>query len=225
MWRVRARRGSQGGVHDHVGGGGCGVYDSWTVGLIYLAALILGLGTLALQFILSHGGGDAGDHAFEADGGAEADHDLGHGEAQGAGIGGAAALFLSMRFWTFGLMSFGMVGAAIHYLNLCNAIACALVSGVFGVGSGLLASFVFKNLTRGVSSSESATDAIGQLGRVLVPASKEHAGKVRIQIKGKVVDLLATSDSDVAEGEEVLVVEVRGTNAHVERAPTASDKS
>lgn len=195
------------------------------MGLIYLAALILGLGTLALQFVLSHGGGDAGDHAFEVDGGAEADHDLGHAEATGGGIGGAAALFLSMRFWTFGLMSFGMVGAAIHYLGLCNSVVCALVSAVFGILSGLLAAFVFKNLTRGVTSSETATDAVGQLGRVLVPASKKRAGKVRIQVKGKMVDLLATSDSDVAEGEEVLVVEVRGTNAHVERAPTASDKS
>lgn len=194
------------------------------MGLIYLAALILGLGTLALQFVLSHGGGDAGDHSFEVDGGAEADHDMGHAEAEG-GVGGAAALFLSMRFWTFGLMAFGMVGAAMHYLNLCNAIVCALISGVFGVVSGLLAAYVFSKLTRGVSSSESASDAIGQVGRVLVAASKERPGKVRIQIKGKVVDLMATSDSDVTEGEDVLVVEVRGTNAHVERAPTALDKS
>lgn len=186
------------------------------VGLIYLAALIIGLGTQVLQFVMAHaGGGDAG-HEIEVHDGAE--HDISHAETE-SGVGGAAALFLSMRFWTFGLMAFGMVGAAIHYLNLAGVLVSATVSGVFGIACGLLAAAVFRNLTRGVSSSETSADAVGQVGRVLVPAEKGHAGKVRIQLKGKVVDLLATSESDLSEGDEVLVVEMRGTDAHVEPAP------
>ncbi|HQP39496.1 MAG TPA: hypothetical protein PLI95_30140, partial [Polyangiaceae bacterium] len=120
------------------------------MGLIYLAALIIGLGTQVLQFVMAHaGGGDAG-HELEVHDGAE--HDISHAETE-SGIGGTAALFLSLRFWTFGLMAFGMVGASIHYLKLAGVLVSATLSGVFGIACGLLAAAVFRNLTRGVSSS------------------------------------------------------------------------
>jgi membrane protein implicated in regulation of membrane protease activity len=191
------------------------------VGILYLVALILGLGTIGLQFVLSHVSADL-DHDHDFSGG----HDVSpeHGDADGA-LSGAAALFLSMRFWTFALMAFGLVGSALHYLELCNWIVCLVLASGSGLGSGLLAAWVFKNLTKGVTSSESNTDAVGQVARVLVPVSKEHPGKVRIKLKGKVVDMVATTDAEVLEGDEVLVVEMRDTSAHVEAAPTKSSDS
>lgn len=195
------------------------------MGIVYLAALIIGLGTIGLQFILSQvGGGDGGHDVGGHDGELDADGELDggdHGDADG-GLVGAAALFLSMRFWTFGLMAFGIVGAALHYLDLAGFVTALVLSSALGIGSGLLASWLFRNLTKGVTSAETSADAVGQLARVLVPVSPTSPGKVRIKIKGKVIDMIATTDSELVEGQEVLVVEMRDTAAHVEAAPTGS---
>jgi membrane protein implicated in regulation of membrane protease activity len=191
------------------------------VGIFYLAALIIGLGTIALQFILSHSGTDMSHDMDMGSGGADGGHDLSH-DMQGP-LMGAAALFLSMRFWTFALMAFGIVGTALHYLDLCGAAGTLVLAAGSGFGSGLLAAWVFRNLTRGVSSSETSADAVGHVARVLVPMKKGQSGKVRVQIKGKVIDMVATTDSESIEGDEVLVVEMRDTSAHVEPVVTRRD--
>jgi len=205
------------------------------VGIIYLAALVLGLGTLTLQFVLSHiGGGDAdGDGdvddlhldagAEEMDFDGEVDHELelGHGDAGGAShgttVGDAVGVFLSMRFWTFALMAFGMVGSLLHYLNLCGlgvGLALAMVSGLF---SGLAAALTFRMLKGSVSSSTSQDETIGKMAKVTVPLRKGSLGKVRVLVKGKRVDMLAITDAEsVGEGDEVVVVEFRGDHALVE---------
>lgn len=189
------------------------------VGTLYLAALIVGLGTIGLQFVLSHIGGDVG-HGMDGMGGHDFGHDLGHGglghDGDGPNVLAGAAVFLSFRFWTFALMAFGMVGAALHYLALAGFSTTLVLSIVVGVISGLAASLTFRALSRGVTSSETTQDAVGKVGRVLVPAHKGQTGKVRIEIKGKTLDVLATSDAEVVEGDHVLVVEMRGTSAHVE---------
>ncbi|MBI5533419.1 MAG: hypothetical protein HY898_11935 [Deltaproteobacteria bacterium] len=149
---------------------------------------------------------------------------MSHPEVQGA-LAGAAALFLSMRFWTFALMAFGIVGAALHYLELCGFVGTLALALGSGVGSGMLAAWVFRNLTRGVSSSETVTDAVGHVARVLVPMKKGQSGKVRVQIKGKVIDMIATTDAESIEGDEVLVVEMRDTAAHVEPVVTRREES
>jgi len=192
-------------------------YPHRFVGIVYLVALILGLGTISLQFLLSHVGTDLGHdvdlagvgHDLGGAGGSSHDH-------PGSIATSPAGLFLSSRFWTFGLMAFGMVGAALHYLELCPGAIAAVLSTSSGFVSGFVAALAFRKLTQGVSSSETATDAVGQVGRVLVPVSKGHAGKIRVQIKGKTIDMLATGEAELQEGDNVLIVEVDGTNARVE---------
>ena len=208
------------------------------MGIIYLAALVLGLGTLTLQFVLSHiGGADAdGDGDVDdlhLDGGAEeldfdgeVDHELelGHGDlthgadaGHGTTVGDAVGVFLSMRFWTFALMAFGMVGSLLHYLNLSGfgvGLALAIVSGLF---SGLAAALTFRMLKGTVSSSTSQDETIGKMAKVTVPLHKGSLGKVRILVKGKRVDMLAITDAEsVDAGDEVVVVEFRGDHALVE---------
>jgi membrane protein implicated in regulation of membrane protease activity len=197
------------------------------VGIVYLAALVLGLGTLLLQTLLSHGGGEVG-HADDL--GAEVEHgemehgaegEGGHGtEAHAAGLAGAAALLLSTRFWTFALAAFGMAGAALHYLHLAGVVLTLVLASGSGLGSGLVAALVFRAVKQGVSSSSTPDDAVGKVGRVLVPVRKGQTGKVRIEVKGKTLDVLATTDgAEVAEGDSVLVVEMRGSSACVEPMP------
>lgn len=219
------------------------------MGIIYLAALILGLGTLTLQFVLSHLGGgadahgdaDADDLHLEADAGdihldagadeldIEADHELelgDHGEIDhevDAGsdadslVGSAAGLFLSMRFWTFALMAFGMVGTLLHYLQLSGFGVGLTLSILSGLASGLAAAFTFRALKEGVSSTTSQADTVGRMAKVTVPLRKGGLGKVRIELKGKMVDMLAVTDAaEVNTGDEVVVVEFRDDKVCVE---------
>jgi len=198
------------------------------VGIVYLAALILGLGTIALQFILAH----AGDADVQADHDVDVgDHDL-DGDAHHEGPDGAPdhgavlGLFLSMRFWTYALLAFGMVGAASHFLHLAGPTSVLVTSLAMGAGAGIAASMLFRALKPGVSSATTSAETVGRMARVTVPLRKGGLGKVRVEVKGKRVDLLATTDADedIAAGAEVVVVEFRGEQAHVEPIGTRQDK-
>jgi membrane protein implicated in regulation of membrane protease activity len=183
------------------------------MGVLYLASLIVGVGVLGLQFVMGSSGSDA--EASDLDH-AEGDHHGGHGHPD-AGI---VATFLSIRFWTFGLMAFGLVGSALHFLSLASPLVTAILSALMGLGSGTLANLTFRFLTRThVSSGGEAADAIGQVGRVLIPIERGKRGKIRIALRGQTVDLLASTDDEgLKDGDLVVVEELRGTTAHVSRA-------
>jgi membrane protein implicated in regulation of membrane protease activity len=193
------------------------------VGIIYLAALVLGLGTLTLQFVLAHAGGADADADADgvddlaADG--DADHAMEAGSHGGVAHGAmdAVGVFLSMRFWTFALMAFGMVGSLLHYLDLSGfglSIALSIASGLV---SGLAAALIFRALKGSVSSAMGQDDTVGKMAKVTVPLRKGSLGKVRVVVKGKQVDMLATTDADAIQtGDDVVVVEFRGEHAFVE---------
>jgi membrane protein implicated in regulation of membrane protease activity len=195
------------------------------VGAVYLAALVLGLGVLLLQFVMP--GGDAdGAHAPELGGHGDLDlhHDVGadhgaHGDGHHAGVG-ALAIFLSLRFWTFGLMAFGFVGTLLHFLKLANAVMTLGTASAVGLLSGTFASMAMRAIARSqTSSGGEADDAVGQIGRVLLAVERGKHGKVRIELRGRLVDLIATTDDERLDGgESVIVEEMRGTTAHVSRA-------
>ncbi len=64
------------------------------------------------------------------------------------------------------------------------------------------------------------SQAVGQIGKVLVPLEKRQLGQVRVELGGSSVDLMATTDEALlARGEEVLIDEVNGGVAHVSRRP------
>lgn len=195
------------------------------MGILYIAALIVGLGVLSLSFFLggSDADGDADAHAggdlhgdADVHGDADAHGDQGHGHADSSAI----AVFLSLRFWTFGLLAFGLVGTILHFLRLANGVVTPVAAGLMGVASGWLASYTFRLLDRTQSTSGAeAGDAIGQVGRVLVPIERGKRGKIRIELRGQSVDLLASTDDDeLRDGDQVVVEEIRGTTAHVSRA-------
>jgi membrane protein implicated in regulation of membrane protease activity len=188
------------------------------MGVLYLAALIVGLGVLGLQFVMgASGGGAEASDLDHADGDhADGDHHGGHGHAD-AGI---VAVFLSIRFWTFGLLAFGLVGSALHFLALASPLGTGILAALMGLGSGALSSLTFRFLSRTqVSSGAEATDAIGQVGRVLIPIERGKRGKIRIALRGQTVDLLASTDDEkLKDGDLVVVEELRGTTAHVSRA-------
>lgn len=170
---------------------------------IYLAALVVGGGVIALQLVFAAGHGDVDLH-----------HDVDH-----AG-GEAASIFLSSRFWTFGLLAFGLVGALLSMFHLAGVPLALTLSIASGVVSGLFAALAMRALKRSTTSSASIEEAIGKTGRVILPCAKGKVGKVRVSVKGTTVDLLAmTDEEEIPIGRHVVIDEVRGDIAHVSPAP------
>lgn len=199
------------------------------MGLVYLAALIVGGGVTLLQLLMAgDSDADAGDTDLDADADAsdldadaDADaHTHAHGDAHHGAIG-FLPILLSLRFWTFALLAFGMAGTCLHYFDLAAAPVTGVLSAFLGFAAGGMASYTFAALGRAeTSSGASNRDAVGQVGRVLVACGKERRGKVRIEVKGQTLDMLASTDeADLHEGEVVLVEEVRGNELRVSRAP------
>lgn len=181
--------------------------------LVYVAALVIGLGVLLLQAVLgSHGGGD--HHEI----GASSGHDD-HGDS---GVGGFVGALLSLRFWIFGSLAFGLSGSLIHAFSLAGPVATFFIAAGAGLAAGAFAVAAFRALTRGVASPTPLTSsAVGQIAKVLVPLEKGQVGQVRVALGGASVDLMATTDEpSLSRGEEVLVDEVNGGVAHVSRRPS-----
>jgi membrane protein implicated in regulation of membrane protease activity len=188
------------------------------VGIVYLAALVIGAGTILLQLLIS---GDDG-HADATVEGADLDLDADGGHAHAAtDASGVLPIFLSLRFWTFGLLAFGLAGALLYYLELASAPFTAVLALALGLGSGFFASWVFRALVRAdLTSGGTGADAIGQVGRMLLPCGRERRGKVRVELRGQILDFVATTDEDqIPQNALVLIEEIRGETAHVSPAP------
>lgn len=192
------------------------------MGTLYWAALIVGLGTILLQLAMSgHGDADM-DASADADMDASADADL-HADADAHGghaePSGFLPIFLSIRFWTFAALGFGMVGASLQGFHLTSAPVALAAAVAMGLAAGLVASWTFRALRRAqTTSGAEVRDMVGQTARVMVPSGPEGRCKVRIQLMGQTVDFVATSDdSDLREGENVIVVGVEGETAQVSR--------
>lgn len=190
------------------------------VGIVFLAALILGAGTLAFQLV-SMGDGDAEAHVgADADAGADGSAHAAHQPHDASPASGFLPLVLALRFWSFAFLAFGLSGSLLYYLNLLGAAPAFGVALGTGLASGLLASWGVRQLQRAQSSSGAETsDLVGQVGRVLVPLTKARRGKIRVELKGQTLDFIASTDDEALEaGAAVLVEELRGNAVHVSRA-------
>jgi len=160
---------------------------------IYLGAVAFGVTLLVASLLL--GGKDV--HAGAGHGG--------HDTASGFGwvpIG-------SLRFWVFMLAFGGITGWVLLEVGESETIAAV---GSVGIGwvSGTLAVAIIRSLTRrSVSSEVTASELVGMTGQLLLPAGPGKPGKVRIEIKGRTEDFVASVVDDGVElptGASVLVV-------------------
>jgi membrane protein implicated in regulation of membrane protease activity len=172
---------------------------------IYLAALFAALGAFGVQLLGGHH--DIGPG-----------HDVSHG---GTGHEPSAwSLVASIRFWAFSLLAFGLVGTALTVFGLAGTVVTALLATASGVCSGVFAASVVRRLvSRPATSHVASSDVVGRLGRVLVPLVPGGRGKVRVEVKGTVVDYVARSRETVDAGEAVLVEEANEGEVVVSRAP------
>lgn len=127
--------------------------------------------------------------------------------------------FLSVRFWTFGLASFGLTGTLLSLLGFGDALAAPVSAGL-GLCIGWAAAWAFRKLKgANVTADTGLSNVAGTEGEVLLPVGPGKRGKVRALIGGRWVDLLAeTGDSGLLERrEKILVVGVTDGVAQVTR--------
>ena len=172
---------------------------------LYVASLLVGLGVLAVQLAVGHDSGGG--------------HDVHHGD--GGHELTPFTVLASVRFWAFALLAFGLVGTLLTWLGFATGVVAFLVAAVAGGASGVFAvTVVSRLLNRSPQSMSSSGDVLGQVGRVIVPITAEAPGKVRVEVKGNAVDLIARAREALEAGAPVVVEEVTSDGeAQVSRAP------
>ncbi|HEU5061332.1 MAG TPA: hypothetical protein VFU21_32630 [Kofleriaceae bacterium] len=179
--------------------------------MVYLIALIIGGVLLALTLVL----GGAAEHDADTGGGDVDQGDGDHGGTLDAVFGWLPVT--SLRFWTFFAAFFGGVGTVVSAWNLAGPVAAAVLAVVAGYASGLIMDRSMRYLRRSDSdSSLGGRDLVGAGAEVLLPVTASSAGKVRVRLKGRSVDLLARTDDEepLAAGKHVTVLSM-GDDGHV----------
>ncbi|HEX7602735.1 MAG TPA: hypothetical protein VF316_14060 [Polyangiaceae bacterium] len=172
---------------------------------LYLGALVVGLGALGLQVFGGHDSDTSMDHGGPA-------HDTDHGSP--------LLVLISLRFWAFGLLAFGLVGTLLLLFGFAGKWTSLAISAPFGAVSGFVAASVVRRLQqKGTTSQVTDSDIIGLIGRVLVPPPSSGQGKVRVRVKASYVDYVARAVEPLEEGDTVVVEEVEDGVVTVSRAP------
>jgi membrane protein implicated in regulation of membrane protease activity len=159
-----------------------------------------------------------GGHGGEVHAGGDGAEPVGH---DGPGSGPETFFFalLSVRFWTFFLAFFGLTGFLFEGLGLVPwSWLTGVIAAIVGVIAGSSASWIVRRLQRDTSNSAvSSTDYVGKMARVLVGFGQGEVGKVRLEVKGSTIDLLAMpiDGKRFAAKDEVLIVEMDGVHAKV----------
>jgi membrane protein implicated in regulation of membrane protease activity len=169
---------------------------------VFLTALVIGLGALAVQLFGGHDAGHDGGHDT-------GDHD------------GPLLLLASIRFWAFAFLAFGLVGTLLLFFGFAAPIHAVFIATGAGLASGYVAASLVRRLQTGTTSSASSSgEVIGRVGRVIVPPSKDAHGKVRVSLRGSFVDYAASSNEPLEADDAVIVEEeVDGGEVRVSRAP------
>ena len=185
--------------------------------IVYVFCLVLGVILLGASIMFGDTDMDA-DVDVDVDIDADVDADLG----TDLDLGGADFFlwtFKSIRFWTFFAAFFGLTGLTLTGLGLSAPITRLLLSLGTGAVIGFIASAAVKYLAsekRGYALDSG--DYIGKSARILTPVTRGGVGKVRIEVGGTSIDVLATTaDEDFSLGEEAMVIEMDGTTAVLAR--------
>ena len=191
----------------------------------YLGALLFGSVLILTSLIF---GGDDSDMDKDFDKDIEFDKDLsfdkdvdfdGDMDGDGGDMDGPAWLpFLSLRFWTFALGSFGLTGTILTVLNPESVMSTAVVSTVLGLVLGYAIAWAFQKLKKSNVTVETSSIALkNKEGEVTIPISAGGRGKIRVKTDLQIHDLIAvTQDSKtITPGEKVIIVSISDGIANV----------
>lgn len=191
---------------------------------IYLIALAVGGAMLTLSLVMG------GDHDAVHGHDAVAEHGAAPGHGGGLDVVLGWLPITSLRFWIVFAAFFGLVGTALTFGDLAagEPIRGAVAGGV-GWLAGLMVVATIRRLNRTeVSSAVGERDLVGATAEVLLPIGKDAPGKIRIRMKDRAVDLVASSDDDevLGAGAEVVVFAVKPDGGvQVTRSDVPSERS
>lgn len=177
-----------------------------------ISAIIGGVLVLASAFL----GGDHLNGEFSHDG---FDFHAGDGHDAGTDVHSDLWLpFFSLRFWTYFFAFFGVTGLLMTKFTEVPGMLVPWLAGLFGVTAGLAVAVTMRMLDKNsTDSSIHEEHIVGQEARVLVPVYKGKPGKVRCDVRGEMIDLIAFTNEDVPLeiGQRALVVSIEGQQAQV----------
>lgn len=115
----------------------------------------------------------------------------------------------SLRFWTFFLAFGGAAGTALTYAETMSAGPIAGAALAVGWVSGVGMVTAMRAVRKGsVGSQVSPKDLRGETAEVIVPVARGTIGKIRVNAKGRIHDLIAETDDDAtfAAGDKVMIL-------------------
>lgn len=166
---------------------------------LYLIALAIG-GTLVVASLLFGGDAEADadvDADIDCDAGLDVDVHAGGDVGHGLDFGDWLPV-TSIRFWTFFLAFFGLTGTLMQGLGVIDMkwVTVAISSAV-GWVCGTATVIAYRKLKRDVVNSHiGEADFVGATGTIVVAVAKGNAGKIRLQMGGRTVELIAETEDD-----------------------------
>lgn len=114
----------------------------------------------------------------------------------------------SLKFWTFGLCFFGLTGLVLSRLVLSSLVVAIAAVSMGTLCGTLMAGSLQALRRRQVDSLVRSPDLVGLTGTVELPFDANRRGKVRLLVKGTMVNFTAYTDEaeELQQGDRVLVV-------------------
>lgn len=116
----------------------------------------------------------------------------------------------SLKFWTFGSCFFGLTGLVLsRSQSSLSRGAIAAISLAVGIVCGTAIAVILRRLRQHQADSLiRPNDLLGLPGTVEIPFDRDSKGKIRVNVKGSSLDLVALTESDKVfnRGEQVYIV-------------------
>ena len=164
---------------------GGGMAADLGVGDIDVASGDFDWGELPFEFDLDGAGIDA-DADVEATGGGEMECEVSTQRRFNP--------FVSLKFWTFTAAFFGLTGTLFEGLGLWgSALGVFALSSVIGLLMGLTMAYLIHTTKDAAGRGLTERDYLGASAEVMLPIEEGRAGKVRMRVDGRIVDMRAES--------------------------------
>jgi membrane protein implicated in regulation of membrane protease activity len=150
---------------------------------------------------------------------AEADTDIdAHGIETDHGFDTGFIPFFSLRFWSYFLSGFGLLGILLTYFRLANPTMIIAYAIGIGLSLGFITHWFIRYAKKHQSGSIlSSVDFEGVSARVIVAIRPSEPGKVRVTHEGEAIDLIAFAEGDeeIPYGSQVLITSRSGNTVRV----------
>lgn len=125
----------------------------------------------------------------------------------------------SFKFWSFGSCFFGLTGII---LSMLRPTMPQLIVGAISVAVGSFLGTAIVRVLRSLQRTQAdslvrPSDVVGLSGIVEIPFDSMTKGKVRVKVRGSMVDFVAftTNCQSFIQGEKVFIVEMKGNKVWV----------